>query len=242
LKYQIGVGRIAEVANCDGDSLPVSSPSVEELGPTGDPAYTSHMSNIFWNERYSGDELAYGAAPNEFLSSMAGRLPTSGDALDIGAGEGRNALFLASRGLNVLAVDQSDAGMQKAQRLAGERGLALRTQVMDLQEFDAERNSFDVISSIFVHLPRALRAAVHKRARAWLKPGGVFLLEAYAPDQIERSTGGPKDPSLLASLDVILGELDGLEIEHQAALVRNVCEGRFHTGEASVVQVLARKR
>jgi cyclopropane fatty-acyl-phospholipid synthase-like methyltransferase len=199
------------------------------------------MSNIFWNERYSGDDLAYGEAPNEFLSSMAERLPMSGDALDIGAGEGRNALFLASRGLNVLAVDQSDAGMQKAQRLAGERGLALRTQVADLQEFDAERNSFDVISSIFVHLPRALRAAVHKRARAWLKPGGVFLLEAYAPDQIERRTGGPKDPSLLASLDVILGELDGLEIEHQAAVVRNVFEGRYHTGEASVVQVLARK-
>ena len=70
----------------------------------------------------------------------------------------------------------------------------------------------------------------------------MFLLEAYAPDQIERDTGGPKDPSLLASLKVILGELTGLEIEHQAALVRNVSEGSFHTGEASVVQVLARKR
>jgi hypothetical protein len=70
----------------------------------------------------------------------------------------------------------------------------------------------------------------------------VFLLEAYAPDQIGKGTGGPKDPSLLASLDVILSELAGLVIEHQVALVRNVSEGRFHTGEASVVQVLARKR
>ena len=82
---------------------------------------------------------------------------------------------------------------------------------------------------------------MHKRAIAWLKPGGVFLLESYAPDQIERGTGGPKDPSLLASLEVILDELDGLEIEHQAALARNVSEGRFHTGDASVVQVVARK-
>jgi hypothetical protein len=70
----------------------------------------------------------------------------------------------------------------------------------------------------------------------------VFLLEAYAPDQIDRNTGGPKDPMLLASVQVILAELEGLAIEHQAALVRNVSEGRFHTGEASVVQVLARKR
>ncbi len=221
---------------------PLCRASVEELGPAGDHAYTSNMSNTFWNERYSGDELAYGEAPNEFLSSMAERLPTSGDALDIGAGEGRNALFLASRGLNVLAVDQSEVGMQKAQRLAGERGLALRAQAVDLQEFDAEPNSFDVVSSIFVHLPRALRAAVHKRIGTWLKPGGTFLLEAYAPDQIERGTGGPKDPSLLAPLEVILGELNALQIDHQAAMIRNVSEGRFHTGEASVVQVLARKR
>jgi len=213
-----------------------------ELGPQGDHSYTSNMSETFWNQRYSGDDLAYGETPNEFLSIMASRFPTSGQALDIGAGEGRNALFLASRGLDVLAVDQSEVGMQKAQRLAQERGLTLRTQAMDLQEFDAEHNSMDVISSIFVHLPATLRRVLHKRVSEWLKPGGVFVLEAYAPDQIKRGTGGPKDPSLLASLDVILSELDGLEVEHQVALVRNVSEGRFHSGEASVVQVLARKK
>ena len=84
--------------------------------------------------------------------------------------------------------------MQKAQRLASERGLKLRTQTVDLQDFDAADDSFDVISSIFVHLPTTLRARVHARVGAWLKPGGVFLLEAYAPDQIKRDTGGPKDP------------------------------------------------
>ena len=200
------------------------------------------MSHAFWDERYSADELAYGEAPNEFLASMAGWLPTSGQALDIGAGEGRNALFLASRGLSVLAVDQSQVGMQKAQQLAQERGLKLRVQAVDLQDFEGGEGSFDVISSIFVHLPAPLRAAVHRRVVTWLKPGGVFLLEAYAPDQIERGTGGPQDRSFLAPLDVIVGELDGLEFEQKSALVRNVSEGRFHTGDASVVQVVARKR
>jgi hypothetical protein len=134
--------------------------------------------------------------------------------------------------------------MQKAQRLARERGLLLRTQAADLQDFDAERRSLDVVSSIFVHLPAPLREAVHARIVTWLKPGGVFLLEAYAPEQITegRGTGGPKDLALLAPLGVILGELDGLEVEHRAALVREVSEGRFHTGAASVVQVVARKR
>jgi SAM-dependent methyltransferase len=200
------------------------------------------MSNTFWDERYAGDDLAYGPAPNEYLLSMADRFPNFGHALDIGAGEGRNALFLASRGLDVLAVDQSEVGMQKAQRLAQQRGLTLRAQSVDLQHFAAAPHSFDVISSIFVHLPAILRTSVHQRVQTWLKPGGVFVLEAYAPDQIERDTGGPKDPSLLASLEIILSELHGLEIEHRAALVRNVTEGQFHTGEASVVQVLARKK
>ena len=200
------------------------------------------MSHTFWDQRYSGQELAYGNAPNAFLESMAGRLPRAGHALDIGAGEGRNALFLASRGLNVLAIDQSAVGMQKAQQLARARQLSLQTQAVDLQDFDAEPHSFDVITSIFVHLPAALRGRVHSSVAAWLKPGGAFLLEAYAPDQLQRNTGGPKDPSLLAPLDAILNELRALEIEHQAALVRDVTEGQFHTGEASVVQVVARKK
>lgn len=200
------------------------------------------MSSEFWNERYASTDLVYGDAPNEFLAQMADRLPRQGQALDIGAGEGRNALFLASRGLDVLAIDQSEVGMQKAQRRAGERGLALRTKVADLAVFDAQPNSLDVISSIFVHLPAALRAAVNGRAQVWLKPGGLFLLEAYAPDQLERTTGGPKDPALLATLETILAELKGLEIEHRAALVRDVSEGSFHSGLASVVQVLARRK
>jgi 2-polyprenyl-3-methyl-5-hydroxy-6-metoxy-1,4-benzoquinol methylase len=199
------------------------------------------MSTQFWDERYAAEELVYGSAPNDFLSQQAHRFPKTGRALDVGAGEGRNALFLASLGLDVLAVDQSAVGMQKAQRLARERGLSLRTQAADLNDFQAEPNSFDVVSSIFVHLPAALRAKVHKNVITWLKPGGVFVLEAYDPDQLRRDTGGPKDPLLLAPLQTLLTELAGLSIEHQAALVRNVGEGRYHSGDASVVQVVGRR-
>jgi len=199
------------------------------------------MSKAFWDERYAGDELVYGEAPNAFVASMRDRLPTRGQALDIAAGEGRNALFLASLGLDVLAVDQSEVGMRKAQRRARERGLTLRTRAVDLADFDAEPGSFDAITSTFVHLPAPLRAAVHRGVVSWLRPGGVFVLEAYAPDQIGRGTGGPSDPALLAPLETILSELDGMTVEHSAALVRDVSEGTSHTGEASVVQVLARK-
>lgn len=209
--------------------------------PQRESHITCAMTRDFWNERYGSTDCVYGDAPNEFLASLAQELPRTGDALDIGAGEGRNALFLASQGLRVLAVDQSEIGMQKAQRRARERGLSLRTQAVDLADFDAPHASLDVVTSIFVHLPAQLRAAVHARLARWLKPGGIFILEAYAPDQITRTTGGPKDPALLAPLGTILAELQGLHAEHHAALVRTVKEGQFHSGEASVVQVLARR-
>ncbi|MBX3407200.1 MAG: class I SAM-dependent methyltransferase [Phycisphaeraceae bacterium] len=199
------------------------------------------MSSAFWNERYAAAGLAYGDAPNEFLAHVAERLPRTGRAIDIGAGQGRNALFLASLGLDVLAVDQSEVGMRRAGGLAKERGLKLGTVAADLRDFDAEAGAFAVVSSIFVHLPAELRALVHARVARWLAPGGVFVLEAYAPAQIERATGGPKDPTIIASLAQILSELSGLTIEHQAEAVRNVNEGSYHSGEASVVQVVARK-
>ncbi|MCC6229996.1 MAG: class I SAM-dependent methyltransferase [Phycisphaerales bacterium] len=199
------------------------------------------MTQSFWNERYGSQELVYGEAANEFLVGMADRCVLHGRALDIGAGEGRNALFWAARGLDVLAVDQSDVGMRKAQEMARKRGLHLRTLAADLREYVGEPAAFDVVSSIFVHLPSDLRALVHRRVVEWLKPGGVFILEAYGPEQISRNTGGPKEPALLASLETILGELSGLKIEHRAALVRDVKEGAFHSGTADVVQVVARR-
>jgi len=203
------------------------------------------MSSDFWNQRYASHGLVYGEAPNDFLVSVADRpgwLPRSGAALDIGAGEGRNALFLASRGLDVLAVDQSTVGLEKARGLAQQRGLTLRTQAVDLRDFDAAPASLDVVSSIFCHLPTTLRAAVHGRIRRWLRPGGVFVLEAYTPDQLRRDTGGPKDPDMLASLATVLAELGGgFTIEHRAERVRSVVEGSFHGGESSVVQVVARR-
>lgn len=214
------------------------------------------MSSTFWNERYASHDLVYGDQPNDFLASMKDRFPRAGSgprrALDIAAGEGRNALFLASLGFETVAMDQSEVGMQKALRLARERGLTLRTVVADLNDFDAEDGSFDVISSTFVHLPRALRAKVHRGVGRWLRAGGVYVMEAYGPDQIHRDTGGPKDPELLAPLETIVEELaagnevgggGGLTIEHRAALVRDVVEGtKFHGGAASVVQVVARKK
>ena len=193
-----------------------------------------------WDERYAGPGYAYGLEPNDFLVSVAGHLPP-GPVLSLAEGEGRNALFLAGRGHDVLAVDQSAVGLAKARQRARELGLPLQTRQADLGEFVIEPGAWAGVVSIFCHLPRALRERVHAAVVHGLRPGGVLVLEAYTPRQLGRGTGGPASADFLMSLDDLTRELAGLEFLHAVELERDVHEGSFHTGRAAVVQVLARK-
>lgn len=193
-----------------------------------------------WNERYDRAEYVFGTEPNDFLASVAEQIP-AGPVLCLAEGEGRNAVFLAGRGHAVTAVDQSAVGLAKAERLAAERGAAIATVVTDLGGFAIEPGAWAGIVSIFFHVPRELRAAVYRRAVAGLRPGGVFVLEAYTPAQIALGTGGPRDPNLMPTLGLLRAELAGLEIAIGRELRRPVIEGIGHTGEAEVVQVLARR-
>lgn len=193
-----------------------------------------------WNERYSRPGYAYGREPNDFLASVAPRIPR-GRILSLAEGEGRNATFLASLGCEVTAVDASEVGLAKARDLARERGVSIAAVVADLEAFQIEPGAWDGIVSIFCHLPRAVRACLHRGVVAGLKRGGVFVLEAYTPRQLAFGTGGPNSAELLMELTDLREELAGLRFLHAAELERDVIEGSFHTGRASVVQVLAIK-
>lgn len=199
------------------------------------------MTSSFWDERYASPSLVYGDAPNEFLASVADRLPTRGVAIDLGAGQGRNAIFLAKHGLDVLAIDQSRVGLECAQELARSRGVTIRTAVADLAQYRAAPGSLDVISSIFCHLPSAIRTPLYASLGEWLRPGGVLVMEAYTPAQLRRDTGGPKDPDMLPPLATLTKELTNLRFHISRELVRTVVEGDFHKGEADVLQILATK-
>lgn len=195
-----------------------------------------------WDERYAEPGYAYGVEPNQFLQEVAERyLPASGRVLCLAEGEGRNAVFLAERGFDVTAVDSSAVGLDKAQRLANERKVELKTVVADLRDFPLGVGAWDGIVSIWCHLPSKLRADLHARAVEALKPGGVFLLEAYSPEQLRYGTGGPGHVDLLVSLDALLGELRGLETVRAESLVRHVSEGKYHEGPSAVVELIARK-
>lgn len=190
-----------------------------------------------WDERYSQSGYVYGTEPNEFLAEAAVRIPP-GPVLSLGEGEGRNAAYLASLGHRVTAVDQSEVGLAKAQRLAAERGLTIETMPADLADFPIQPGAWAGIVSIFCHLPRQIRVPPYAAAVRGLRPGGVFVLEAYTPQQIGRGTGGPQDPDMLVSLADLSAELAGLEFVHARELEREVREGQYHTGVASVAQVI----
>ena len=193
-----------------------------------------------WDQRYSAPDFANGDQPNDFLAAYVHAIP-EGPVLDLGSGEGRNAVFLAQRGYAVTAADQSEVGLQKAERLAAERGVRIATVQTDLGEFVIQPDHWAGIVSIFCHLPRALRSSLYPALVRGLRVGGVLLMEAYTPAQIGRGTGGPSDPDWMMSLDRLRDEFTGLDWVVAEEKEREVREGSFHTGLASVVQFVGRR-
>ncbi len=194
-----------------------------------------------WNERYADAYASYGTAPNDFVRVVAPRLP-EGPVLELAAGEGRNAVFLASRGHAVTAVDQSDVGLANAEALAKEAGVGITTVVADLADFDLGTARWSGIVATFAHLPPALRKRVHAACVQALRPGGVLILEAYAPDQLAMpGKGGPPRVELLFSAEAARVEFAGLTFELLQQTKRVVDEGRYHSGLSATTQLVATK-
>jgi hypothetical protein len=165
-----------------------------------------------WDERYNAEEYAYGTTPNKFLEENINCIP-KGKVMSLAEGEGRNAVFLAKQGYSVTAVDAYDLG----------------------------ENKWDGIVSIFCPLPSSLRKQLYKKVEAGLRQGGVFLLEAYTPDQVKHGTGGGSSVDTMQSKESLSHELAGLKFKHLIELERDVREGIYHTGIGAVVQAIASK-
>ena len=194
-----------------------------------------------WDQRYAEDGFAYGTDANDFLVSVADRIP-AGPVLCLAEGEGRNAAFLAGRGHPVTAVDLSRVGLDKAQALARSRGHEITAVHADLAEYDpAAPGGWAGIVSVWCHVPPPVRRALHARVVAALAPGGVFVLEAYTPDQVGRGTGGPPVAGPMMTAAQLRDELAGLELVHLVECERHIAEGRYHQGLSAVVQLVGVK-
>ena len=194
-----------------------------------------------WDARYAETGWAFGTEPNDFLREQAHHLPTHGRVLCLAEGEGRNAVWLAQQGHRVTGVDTAAVGLAKAHALAAERGVTIETVVADLATFDPGTDAWDAIVSIFAHVPADVRRRMHAAIPRALRPGGVLLLEAYRPEQLQQGTGGPPDDARMLNLARLHDELVGLTVLLEREVTRDVIEGRYHTGRAHTVQLVARR-
>jgi cyclopropane fatty-acyl-phospholipid synthase-like methyltransferase len=195
-----------------------------------------------WEARFSAPGYAFGKAPNAFLRAQAHRLRTGGKALSVADGEGRNGVWLAEQGLDVLAIDFSPTGQAKARALAAERGVQLRTELADVTAWRWPQNAFDVVAAIFTQFVSAAeRPAFFTHLKGALKPGGLLLMQGYRPEQLVYKTGGPQDAERLYTrvmLESAFGDMAQLEIrEHDSA----ISEGTSHVGMSALIDLVATK-
>lgn len=194
-----------------------------------------------WNARYADAFVSYGEEPNDFLRAQIDHLP-EGPVLCLAEGEGRNAVFIARRGHEVTAVDMSEVGLANAQKLAAKHDVTLMTQVADLNDFDPGESTWAAIISIWAHMPQEGRARLHRACVKALKPGGVMLLEAYTPRQLQRpGKGGPPVAHMMMTPETLREELAGLDFKRCEEVDRDVNEGQYHSGPSTTVQVIAIK-
>jgi len=173
--------------------------------------YPRRMDQHAWDERYAGADLVWTAEANRFLVAEAADLPP-GRAVDLAAGECRNAVWLAERGWEVDAVDFSAVGLDKGIRLAEHRGVATRVHptVADLGDWSAPAR-YDLVLVAYLHLPRPARDRVFAAAATAVAPGGTLLVIGHDLSNLERGYGGPQDPAVLTTapdLVPLLGDLD----------------------------------
>jgi 2-polyprenyl-3-methyl-5-hydroxy-6-metoxy-1,4-benzoquinol methylase len=193
-----------------------------------------------WDNRFRNHNFAYGKDPNIFLVSAAHHIP-KGRVLSLGEGEGRNAIFLAQSGYNVTAIDYSKVGLNKIRNLAAANQVKINTIHNDLTRYKFKKNYWQGIVSIYFHIHKEQRAAIHRQCVEALANSGIFILEAYSPKQLHFDTGGPKNIDVLMGLDDIMHELNGLQFIIAHETEREIIEGQYHTGLGSVIQIVAKK-
>jgi cyclopropane fatty-acyl-phospholipid synthase-like methyltransferase len=195
-----------------------------------------------WESRFRVPGYAFGKEPNAFLKAQAHLLRGRQTALSVADGEGRNGVWLAEQGLDVLTIDFSQAALEKSRALAAERGVRLRTEVADITNWQWPTNAYDVIAAIFIQVVTPVeRPAFFADLKLALKPGGLLLMQSYRPEQLKYGTGGPRDVERLytrALLEASFGDMAELKIrEHDSV----ISEGTAHVGMSALIDLVAKK-
>jgi SAM-dependent methyltransferase len=195
-----------------------------------------------WQQRFSAPGYLFGTAPNAFLKAQAPLLRKGARALAVADGEGRNGVFLAEQGLDVLSVDFSPVAQEKVRKLAQQRGVTIRVEQADIINWDWPEAAFDVVAAIFFQFaPPAERQKIFEGIKHTLKPGGLLLLEGYTPKQLEYKTGGPSKIENLYTREMLeqaFGDFASLDIKEHDSVIE---EGAGHGGMSALIDLVGRK-
>lgn len=194
----------------------------------------------FWNEKFLRDGYLYGKEPNAFLKACYNNFKKSQRVLCLGEGEGRNAVYLAQKGYEVAAIDASDVGLQKLETFAKEQNVNVKTICQDLNEWIPKKKYGAIIFS-YLHLTSLEQQPLFEKIEDSLKAKGFFIAEVFSKNQLNFSSGGPKDEDLLYSVNdfkdafshCIIHKLEEVEVE--------LDEGKGHQGKASVIRIIAQR-
>lgn len=195
-----------------------------------------------WQTRFSVPDYVFGTEPNAFLRQQAHLLPAKGKALSVADGEGRNGVWLAEQGLDVLSLDFSPAAQAKARALAEQRGVPLRIERADVTAWTWPEAAFDVVAVIFAQfVDPEQRKRLFAGIRRAMKPGALLLLQGYRPKQLEYKTGGPKQIENMYTRELLEHEFAGfsqLDISEHDSMMQ---EGTSHVGMAALIDLVGRK-
>jgi cyclopropane fatty-acyl-phospholipid synthase-like methyltransferase len=200
------------------------------------------MPKDMWDERYASAEYFFGTEPNEFLVSQQHFLKPGMSCLAVADGEGRNGVWLAQQGLRVLSVEASAVALEKAKKLAQQRGVNVEFEQADLANWPWGENRFDVVAAIFIQFaPPALREQMFAGIKRCLKPGGLLLLQGYTPRQLEYKTGGPSLAENMYTEKLLRNAFEDMEILHLSEHDELISEGAGHSGMSALIDLAARK-
>ncbi len=185
-------------------------------------AYAGEMDASEWDERYRDSELVWSAGPNMFVEQCCRDLPV-GRSIDLAAGEGRNAIWLAAIGWDSTAVDYSAVAIDKARQIAERRGVAITTAVADLASYEPTPAGYDLVVIAYLQLVDDELTPILSRAAAAVAPGGTLVLVSHDLSNIERGYGGPQHPAVLTTPEQVVAAIEGsLEVERAEVAERLV--------------------
>lgn len=200
----------------------------------------------FWNERYAQAEYVYGLNPNDYLKKTLGRIPQKGKMLLPAEGEGRNAVYAASLGFDVTAIDYSETAKTKALKLAARNQVSIDYQNADIMEMVLEEGKYDVLVLIYAHFPAPIRKDLHLKLQKALKKYGLVIIEGFSKNHLEvsknnQSSSGPQNIEMLFTEDIIKDDFSGFETIELTEEILRLNEGEFHQGQSAVIRYMGRK-